>query len=274
MNRAQWKTWRIKRMGEIDQQKFHSEVSLEKRKKLIDPPYMSGDLSNFHLADVLQILATKAGRHLIEVFFPEGMGKIYLEGELLHSAEVIGPEPKQGIEALRVLLSLPNGHFEVRTPALWPKKASLNGPVQALIIEAARLEDEANPAEETFFDESLFEEDFLPQKTIHPLQKIKKLLPEINFLVLVEPSGEAKDSLGDGAPEELAGTVSFISLQLKELGHLLGLGELKAFAASSKRHFCAALCGPQEVIAMKGQPRKGLLWWSKKLLQAEKEWRS
>ena len=26
MNRAQWKTWRIKRMEEIDQQKLHSEV--------------------------------------------------------------------------------------------------------------------------------------------------------------------------------------------------------------------------------------------------------
>lgn len=252
----------------------------------VETPAMSGDLSNFQLADVLQILATKPGRQLVEIFFPDGVGKIYLEGDYLHSAEIVGPEAKQGLEALRELLALPHGHFEVRKPALWPKRANLQGPVQALIIEAARLQDEALQAEEDFLlNEDLFEGDFLPplkerpgpstQKSpVSDLERLQKLLPEIDTWARTDSSGEVKESLGKGLPEEVAGTISFVSLQLKELGHLLGLGELRAFAASSRRELCAALCRSEEFLAMKGRPRKGLLWWSKKLLEAKKEWKT
>ncbi len=254
----------------------------------VETPAMSGDLSNFELADVLQMLAGKPGRQLVEIFFSGGVGKIYLEGDYLHRAEIVGPEPREGIEALRELLSLPEGHFEVRQPALWPKHANLQGPVQALILEAARLQDEASSSEESGFEihEDLFEKDFLPPLKSSPtpqqkppsspssIEKVAKLLPEIESWAVTDPSGELQESKGPGVPEELAGAISFISLQLHELGHLLGLGELRAFAASGKRKMCAALCKGDKFLAMKGRPRKGLLWWSKKLLEAEKEWKT
>ncbi len=250
----------------------------------VETPAMSGDLSNFDLADVLQMLAGKPGRQLVEIFFSGGVGKIYLEGDYLHRAEIVGPEPREGIEALRELLSLPEGHFEVRQPALWPKHANLQGPVQALILEAARLQDEASSEAQGFeIHEDLFEKDFLPplktsvakvQAPSSSLEKVTKLLPEIESWAVTDPSGELQESRGPGVPEELAGAISFISLQLRDLGHLLGLGELRAFAASGKRQMCAALCKGEKFLAMKGRPRKGLLWWSKKLLEAEKEWKT
>ncbi len=251
----------------------------------VETPSMSGELSNFDLADVLQILANKPGRQLVEIFFSGGVGKIYLEGDYLHRAEIVGPEPKEGIEALRALLSLPEGHFEVRRPALWPKHANLQGPIQALILEAARLQDEFQQHGEIELNEDIFafkgpqEESSPPEgsaspETANPFGKLTQLLPEIETWVLTDPSGEVKEAQGPGNTEELAGAISLTALQLKELGHLLGLGEIRSFAATGKREMYAALCRGDQFLALKGRSRKGLLWWSKKLLEAEKEWKA
>ncbi len=247
------------------------EVWKQRMNEMTKPPIMQGELKTISLADVLQLLSSREGRHVVEVVFGHGVGKIFLEGEFLHYAEVVGDDELEGLEALRLLVNLSEGHFEVRKPVVWPE-GNLSGPVQALLIEAVRLADEAEAG--ISFNEELFDTAFEgPPETsppVSPLEELKEKLPEVDFLIRVSPEGEVFESIGQGVPEELSGVLSYATLHLKEMGNLLGLGELKGFAASGKRLLWAALLEDEGVIGLGGKPRKGLIWWSKKLVEIQK----
>ncbi len=254
------------------------ETTLEDRMaKLNNPPIMQGELKNISLADILQLLGNRSGRHLVEISLPQGVGKIFLEGQNLHHAEIVGDEEKEGFEAFCTLLRLEEGRFEVRQPVIWPEKGNLKGPLQAFLIEAIRQMDEA-ASEETFFNEDLFEKalELNPPEIPEPeepsyLEKIKQKLPEIKFFLLLGPTGEIKEAVGQGEAEELSGFVSYAIFQLREIGNLLGIGELKAFAISGKRKLSAGLVKGEEIMGFSGTSRRGLLWWSKKLLEVVEE---
>ncbi|NPA49568.1 MAG: DUF4388 domain-containing protein [Thermodesulfobacteria bacterium] len=240
--------------------------------KLNGPPVMEGELSDISLADILQLLANRQGRHVVEVALPHAVGKVYLEGQNLYHAEIVGDEEKEGFEAFRILVGLEEGHFEVRRPVVWPESGNLKGPVAGLLIEAVRQYDEGE--EGTFFNEDLFEKAIELEPPDAPeleepsiLEKIRQKLPEVSFAVLLEPGGEVKEVSGDGDAEQLAGFVSYGVFQLREIGNLLGMGELKAFAISGKKRLNAGLVLEEKILGLVGASRKGLLWWSKKLLE-------
>ncbi len=248
------------------------ETWKQRMNEMAKPPIMQGELKTISLADVLQLLSSREGRHVVEVIFDQGVGKIFLEGEFLHQAEVVGDDELEGLEALRFLVNLSAGRFEVRKPVIWPE-GNLSGPVQALLIEAVRLADEAEAG--ISFNEDLFDQAFSPAEEAAPprvsyLESLKEKLPEVDFLVRLSADGEVRESLGQGVPEELAGVLSYASLHLKEMGNLLGLGELKGFAASGQRLLWAALLEEDGVVGLGGKPRKGLIWWSKKLAEIQK----
>ncbi len=258
-------------------QKNTSEEIDHRVSKLNGPPIMEGELSDISLADVLQLLANRKGRHVVEVALQHAVGKVYLEGEFLHHAEIVGDEEKEGFEAFRILVSLGEGHFVVRRPVVWPEAGNLKGPVPALLIEAVRRQDEASDAEETFFNEDLFEKALelnppdapeIPEKEETTLlEKIPQKLPEVRLGVLLEPDGEIREASGEGEVESLACFVSYGVFQLREIGNLLGMGDLKAFAISGKKRLYAGLALEGQLLGLAGVPRKGLLWWAKKLLE-------
>jgi len=246
------------------------EVWKQRMDEMTNPPIMQGELKTISLADVLQLLSSREGHHVVEVVFGHGVGKIFLDGEFLHYAEVVGDDELEGLDALRFLVNLEEGRFEVRKPVVWPEE-NLSGPVQALLIEAVRLADEAEAG--ISFNEELFDEAFVPPAASPPvsrLEELKEKLPEVDFLIRVSPEGEVLESIGQGVPEELSGVLSYATLHLKEMGNLLGLGELKGFAASGKRLLWAGLLEEDGVIGLGGKPRKGLIWWSKKLVEIQK----
>ncbi len=253
------------------------EMGLKNVAHLNGSPVMQGELKTISLADVLQLLGNRSGRHLVKISLSHGIGKIYLEGPVLYHAEIVGDEEKEGFEAFVGLLQLKEGRFEVYKPVVWPEKGNLKGPVQALLIEAVRRQDEAG-TEETFLNEDLFDQalELNPPEAPEPeppsfWTKVRETLPEIRLGAVVDPEGEVKESHGEGEAEELSGFVSYACFQLREIGELLGMGELKAFAISGKRKLYAALVAEEKILGLAGVPRKGLLWWSKKLLELEKE---
>ncbi len=257
---------------------FHKENTaqeIDRRvNKLNGPPIMEGELRDIPLADILQLFSSRQGRHVIEVVLQHAVGKVYLEGPNLYHAEIVGDEEKEAFEAFRFLVGLSEGHFEVRRPVVWPEKGNLKGPIPALLIEAVRQEDEAQGAE-TFFNEDLFEKalELNPPEGPElekpsPLKKVQEQFPEIHFALLLNSEGEMQESVGEGEVEELSGFVSYGIFQLREVGSLLGMGELKGFAISGRKKLYAGIIQDNtKVMALAGRARKGLLWWNKKLLE-------
>ncbi len=248
--------------------------SFNNQEKVGIPAIMEGDFSSLSLADVLQLLSTRSGRHVVEIVLDKVLGKIYLEGSDLYHVEVLGDEEKEGFEAFCFLLSLEEGHFEVREPVFWPEEGNLKGPVQALLIEAVRQADEKE-GQESFFDEDLFGDvvgvDLSDPSQKALLSKIQKDFPEIKLSVLIGPDGMVEEMAGEGEAEELSGFVSYGFIQLREVGELLGLGELQAFAISGKEKLCAGFPKGEKIFGFCGLPRKGLLWWGHKLLESVKK---
>ena len=250
--------------------------SFNNQEKVGVPAIMEGDFSSLSLADVLQLLSTRSGRHVVEIVLDKVLGKIYLEGPDLYHVEVLGDEEKEGFEAFCFLLSLKEGHFEVREPVFWPEEGNLRGPVQALLIEAVRQEDEKED-QEIFFNEDLFENVGVgelsdpSQKAL--LLKIQREFPEIKLSVLMGPDGMVEEMAGEGETEaeELSGFVSYGFIQLREVGELLGLGELQVFALSSKKALCAGFPQGEKIFGFCGLPRRGLLWWGQKLFESVKK---
>ncbi len=233
--------------------------------RLLEAPSIRGDLSSFSLPDVLQLLAVKGGRHVVLVFSEEGHGRIFLEGEDVYFVEFHGRKTLSGLEALKRILGLGSGQFEVRFPLIWPKEANISGPIQALIIEATRLEDETDDTD-FFLDLDELTPASSPQES-GELARLRDIFPEASLIVVLDESGTVRESFGEGDREALSGLTSYISLNLTEIGESLALGDLKGFAMGGAKTLWAAVKRGNRTIALKAFPRKGILRWSKKLLE-------
>ncbi|OAG27634.1 DUF4388 domain-containing protein [Thermodesulfatator autotrophicus] len=255
----------------------------EKVVELSGPPIMQGQLKTISLGDVLQLLVNRGERLLVLVHLPDGVGRVFLEGENLFHVEIAGSQVEEGLQALRKLISLKEGRFEVRPPVRWPEEGNLIGPVQALLLEALRQEDEA-AFQETFINDDLFEKalNFEPpevkeetkvQKTpqYSLLEQVSKKISGTDSLILLNRQGEILEGSGEGKGEELAGTISYSVFHLQEIGNLLSLGELSGFAVAQKNKLIAAMVLEEEIVGFQTKFKKGLLWWSKKLLELRKE---
>ncbi|AEH44127.1 hypothetical protein Thein_0242 [Thermodesulfatator indicus DSM 15286] len=251
----------------------------EKVVELSGPPIMQGQLKTISLGDVLQLLAGRGERLLVLIHLPDGVGRVFLEGENLFHVEIAGSQYEEGLSALRKLISLKDGRFEVRLPIRWPEEGNLIGPVQALLLEALRQEDEAS-FKETFFNEDLFEKalEFDPpevteREELKPslLERVSKKFSEADNLILLDKQGEVIEERGESKSEELAGIVSYAVFHLQEIGNLLSLGELSGFALAKKNKLIGAVSLDENIIALKVPFKKGLLWWSKKLIELRKE---
>ncbi|WP_456433211.1 DUF4388 domain-containing protein [Thermosulfuriphilus sp.] len=232
---------------------------------LLDAPSIRGDLASFSLPDVLQLLAVKGGRHLIKIFSAEGQGRIYLEGEEAYFVEFLGEDELSGLDALKKILTLKSGYFEVRPPLLWPERPNINGPIQALLIEATRLEDEREETD-LFFDFDELKSTSSSQQE-DELSRIQEIFPEAGQIIFLDEAGNIIASKGEGDKDSLSGLVSYVSLNLAEIGENLALGDLKGFAIGGSESLWAAVKKGSKTVALKAFPRKGILRWSKKLLE-------
>lgn len=108
----------------------------------------SGTLRQVGLTDVIQIECLRRSSCILEVHNPETFGMIYIEsGGLVHATA----GAFAGEKALFCLLGLRNGEFRMK-PFLSPPVRTIQGTWEYLLMEAARLSDEARiarPGDET-----------------------------------------------------------------------------------------------------------------------------
>ncbi len=98
-----------------------------------------GVLRRVGLHDVIQMECLGRNSSVLEVYNEHVLGRIYIEdGNLIHAA---GGE-LTGERALQRLLALPGGSFEL-APFEPPPQRTINGPWEFLLMEAARVRDEA-----------------------------------------------------------------------------------------------------------------------------------
>jgi len=98
-----------------------------------------GMLRRVGLSDVIQMECLGRNSSVLEVYNEHVLGRIYIEnGNIIHAAggELVGER------ALQRLLALPGGSFEL-VPFEPPQDITINGPWEFLLMEAARVRDEA-----------------------------------------------------------------------------------------------------------------------------------
>lgn len=108
----------------------------------------SGTLRQVGLTDVIQIECLRRSSCILEIHNPDTHGAIYIEsGAMVHATTgVLTGEP-----ALFNLLGMRNGEFRLK-PFLPPAARTVNGSWEYLLMEAARMSDEAHlarPGDET-----------------------------------------------------------------------------------------------------------------------------
>jgi CheY-like chemotaxis protein len=118
-----------------------------------------GVLRQVSLEDVIQMECLNRNSSILEVSADKWLGKIYIkDGAILH-AEAAG---RNGESALNKILSLKGGEFNLK-PFADPPRQSIDSPWEFLLMEAARVRDEAAQAET---DESPATETFTPDPTL------------------------------------------------------------------------------------------------------------
>lgn len=108
-----------------------------------------GMLRQVGLPDVLQMECLNRKSSVLEVTASEDAGRIYIEdGSLIHAES----HTQQGEKALFQLLALSGGEFQLK-PFIKPPRHTIDGHWESLLMESARLRDEAaaaaNPASES-----------------------------------------------------------------------------------------------------------------------------
>ncbi len=98
-----------------------------------------GMLRKVGLQDVIQMECLGRNSCILEISNPQAAGRLYIEeGSLIHA--VLGPV--SGEKALQKLLAMSGGSFQL-LPFEAPSQKTLNGPWEFLLMEAARVRDEA-----------------------------------------------------------------------------------------------------------------------------------
>jgi CheY-like chemotaxis protein len=100
----------------------------------------SGTLRQVGLTDVIQIECLRRSSCILEVHNPETSGAIYIEsGAIVHATAAV----LTGAPALYQLLSMSNGQFRLQ-PFKSPGERTIEGSWEYLLMEAARMRDEAH----------------------------------------------------------------------------------------------------------------------------------
>jgi len=120
----------------------------------------SGTLRQVGLTDVIQIECLRRSSCILEVHNPETYGAIYIEqGAIIHATAA----KLTGEQALYRLLSMSNGEFRLQ-PFKSPSARTIEGSWEYLLMEAARMSDEARSMRATE-DTVLVSKTFLEAKS-------------------------------------------------------------------------------------------------------------
>ncbi len=174
---------------------------------------LEGSTAVVPLPDLIEMLALGGEGSLVELH--GGVrGRVWIVGgALVHAEATVDDAPHTGVRALATLLAAPSAAFEVRTPAVAPRR-TVHVSTPAALTEAARLVDEGRRAAEV-------------------LRRIVADVPDVLGAAIGYPLNEAPATThGDGAhafgvAKEL---LELARAQVGTASHLAVEGERHAFA--------------------------------------------
>jgi hypothetical protein len=174
---------------------------------------LEGSTAVVPLPDLIEMLALGGEGSLIELH--GGVrGRVWIAGgALVHAEATVEDAPHTGVRALATLLAAPSADFEVRTPAVAPRR-TVHVSTPAALTEAARLVDEGRRAAEV-------------------LRRIVADVPDVLGVAIGYPLNEAPATThGDGA-HAFGVAKQLLELARGQVGtasHLAVEGERHAFA--------------------------------------------
>jgi hypothetical protein len=178
------------------------------------------------LQEVLQMECLGRKSSVLEVFTSEARGRIYIsEGNIVHAES----GTLQGEVALYGLLALRGGEFNL-LPFVEPAARTISGQYEFLLMEAARLKDEA-PSEPQLgmadiTTTSVKGQIFVPQGA--PVGEAPSRPPaKTEEVILCSGAGEVLYEQGCKSVERRVGLMSQVEKQASQLGELLPMGRFE-----------------------------------------------
>lgn len=213
----------------------------------------SAQLRGASLWDLVQIECLSRSRRSMQVVGEGGVGYLYFDrGRVVHAttAQAVGEA------AALEILAWTNGSFQA-SDRPWPEQPSIQTALEALLLRAAQLRDEAAASNLVAFpgrggtalDEEIFEELEIgdeeeegepegegPMRSsniddaITGVKDPRVARPEIagDFTVVMRLGPNGAIVSNRGGSEELAETVAYVQRLLQLTGEMLGLGEFSA----------------------------------------------
>jgi hypothetical protein len=165
------------------------------------------------LPDLIEMLALGGEGSLVELH--GGVrGRVWIDGgALVHAEATVDDAPHTGVRALATLLAAPTASFEVRTPAVAPRR-TIHVSTPAALTEAARLVDEGHRATEV-------------------LRRIAADVPDVLGAAIGYPLNEAPSTVHRDGAYAFGVAKELLELARPQVGaasHLAVEGERHAFA--------------------------------------------
>jgi CheY-like chemotaxis protein len=149
-----------------------------------------GVLRQVSLQDVIQMECLNRNSSILEVITGKWTGQIFIkEGAILHAQA----GDRNGEAALNKILALKGGEFNLR-PFSEPPRQSIDGPWEFLLMEAARMSDEAAGAEAA--------ESAAPEVEVAPAP-LPKPAPPVRVSDIVPPPGAFIPTDGTNRPSRV-----------------------------------------------------------------------
>ena len=224
-----------------------------------------GVLRQVSLEDVIQMECLNKNSSVLEVSAGNFDGKIYvLDGAIIH-AEV---GDRNGESALNRILGLKGGEFNLR-PFVEPRQRSIDGQWEFLLMEAARVRDEAahEPAEAAPEPPptNILPIPARPTRAPTVPAEPATLKPErgrparIDEMLVCSPKGEVLYDWKCGNTGDRIGFLEFLSQKSTQLGEGLNLGPFDRLEMEGERTRVIAQVRPDRGLflrATKGQPSR------------------
>ena len=209
-----------------------------------------GMLRQVGLADVLQMECLNAKSSVLEINAHSGSGRVYIEnGSVIH-AETGGV---QGEPALFKLLALSGGEFQLR-PFSKPAKPTIDGHWESLLMEAARLRDEAaasaGPVPAAATMPSAAPAAAVPSENIVQAQRFAE------EIVLCSSVDEVLYAWQASGVEKRARLLDLLAEKSNSLGRTLELGQADRLVIETQDCRVVALLNPEHKVFV----RIGVKW--------------
>jgi CheY-like chemotaxis protein len=205
-----------------------------------------GVLRQVSLEDVIQMECLNRNSSILEVNAGKWIGQIYIkDGVILHAQA----DERNGEAALNKILSLKGGEFNLK-PFVEPPRQSIDGPWEFLLMEAARMRDEAahDESEAAAATQSASEPPPLPRPA--PPVRVSDIVPppgafipaatgnrpaRIDELVVCSNKGEVLYEWQCANNSDRISFLEFLSQKSLQLGEGLNLGAFDRLEMEGER---------------------------------------